>query len=109
MFGQPARVDAKHKVVWSVPATIRYRSCKNCEVIHPAVGIRMEKTTRTEVPDGIMRLRRVWSTAVSNRNGDVADAGLAGRAGVARRDDNFIDARRLCNFPGQRMFAPSRS
>ena len=42
---------------------------------------------------------------IVGRDGDVAKFVLARRAGVARGDEHFVDARRLRAFPRQRVFA----
>jgi hypothetical protein len=50
---------------------------------------------------------RYQSCDIIDRNGDIAQFGLASCPCITGRNHDFSDSRRLCAFPSERMFAPA--
>lgn len=59
-IGRQARLDAQGRIIWTIPGFTPARNYSNAEIVHPCIGIRMEKETnrfRPMVPEPIVALK----------------------------------------------------
>ena len=76
--GRPASLDKENRVVCIVAtgALREPRDYSAASVIHPAIGVRMERTRgyrgglRPQVPQNVIRLRDMWQAALVARDSD---------------------------------------
>ena len=64
-MGREGRLDQQWRVKWATPSMFPLRDFRACKIVHPAIGVKMEKLRahRNPIPDKIKRLRQMWSVA----------------------------------------------
>ena len=79
--GRPTYLDSRNRVVYSVAIkACAERSYEGCQIVHPAVGVSMVKTTaagRPSVDESVIRLKRMWEATQAIDASECIDACLS--------------------------------
>ena len=75
-YGRPATLDSDNRVkcIVATGALREPRKFSSVSIIHPAIGVKMERvrghrgTLRPQVPNRVLRLRDIWQTALIARD-----------------------------------------
>ncbi len=75
-YGRPATLDSENRVkcIVATGALREPRNFSSVSIIHPAIGVKMERvrgyrgTLRPQVPGRVLRLRDIWQTALIARD-----------------------------------------
>lgn len=75
-YGRPATLDSENRVkcIVATGALREPRNFSSVSIIHPAIGVKMERvrgfrgTLRPQVPSRVLRLRDIWQTALIARD-----------------------------------------
>ena len=102
--GRPASLDSSNRVKCIVPtgALKDLRNYSNVSIVHPAVGVKMERVRgysgmlRPQVPSQVLRLRDIWQTALIAKDASCNEDGGVG-VGVLPVRVGFEQACFICN------------
>lgn len=107
LVGRPVRLDAHDRVVYSIASMcplMYFKKLTLAKVLHPAVGVRMQKVKggdRPTVPGPILRIYGMFQAAIdSSETLIVDDAFQQGAAGLETLADLENKPCALCQAPG---------